>query len=112
MRNKILAVTGALLAAVLMAPNHEALARGGGHGGGGFHGGGFGGGFHAGAFGGGFRGGGFRGGELHQFAGGFHRGHFGRERFGRGFGLDGYYGSYPYNYGCDIYGYQQDECSY
>lgn len=114
MRNKLAVAVAALLAAVLMLPNHEALARGGGgHGGGGFHGGGFGGGFHAGAFGGGFRGGSFRGGGFHQFDSSFHRGHFGRgDRFGRGFGSYGFYGGYPYGYVCDLYGYGYEDCSY
>ena len=51
----------ALLAGILMMPNYQAVARGGG----GFHGGGF----HGGFGGGGFRGGGF---------GGFRGGGFGR----------------------------------
>ena len=56
--------------------------------------------------------GGFRGGVFHQFAGGFHRDHFGGERFRRGFWFYGFYGGYPYDYGCDPYGYGYDECSY
>src|SRR5438874_2366216 len=68
MATKITAALGAaLVIGALMTSNHEALARDGGFGGGGFHGGGFG--------GGGFHGGGFRGGGF-----GFHSG------FGRGFG--------------------------
>jgi hypothetical protein len=81
----------ALLAGILMMPNYQAVARGGGgfHGGG-FHGGFGGGGFRGGGFGG-FRGGGFgvfRGGGFGRFGGfrgGF--GRFGGGRFGRGFGI-------------------------
>jgi hypothetical protein len=93
----------ALLAGILMMPNYQAVARGGG---GGFHGGG--GGFHGGFGGGGFRGGGFGGfrgggfGRFGGFRGGF--GRFGGGRFGRGFGFYGGYGGYgcyyPYYYGC------------
>src|SRR5262250_2800840 len=76
----------ALLAGILMMPNYQAIARGGG---GGFHGGG--GGFHGGFGGGGFRGGGFggfRGGGFGRF-GGF-RGGFGRfGGFRGGFGRFG-----------------------
>jgi hypothetical protein len=70
----------ALLAGILMMPNYQAVARGGGgfHGGG-FHGGVGGGGFRGGGFGG-FRGGGF--GRFGGFRGGF--GRFGGGRFGRG----------------------------
>jgi hypothetical protein len=47
MRKKVAIAVVALLGGALMLPNHEALAHGGGFGGGGFHGGGFGGGgFH------------------------------------------------------------------
>src|SRR5215471_9114162 len=74
----------ALLAGILMMPNYQAVARGGG---GGFHGGG--GGFHGGFGGGGFRGGGF--GRFGGFRGGF--GRFGGGRFGSGFGFYGGYGS-------------------
>ena len=82
----------ALLAGILMMPNYQAVARGGG---GGFHGGG--GGFHGGFGGGGFRGGGFGGfrgggfGRFGGFRGGF--GRFGGGRFGSGFGFYGGYGS-------------------
>ena len=72
---KSLAVSGALVAAVLWAP--AALA--GGRGGGGFHGGGGGAGFHGGGSSGGVRGGG--GGSYHSaspgggsYGGGFHGG--------------------------------------
>jgi hypothetical protein len=99
----------ALLAGILMMPNYQAVARGGG---GGFHGGG--GGFHGGFGGGGFRGGGFggfRGGGFGRFGGvrgGF--GRFGGGRFGRGFGFYGgygapWYGDYGYgDYGVPWYG--------
>jgi hypothetical protein len=90
----------ALLAGILMMPNYQAVARGGGGGfhggGGGFHGGFGGGGFRGGGFGG-FRGGGFGGfrgggfGRFGGFRGGF--GRFGGGRFGSGFGFYGGYGS-------------------
>jgi hypothetical protein len=95
----------ALLAGGLINPSHEALARGGGFGGG-SHGGGFGGGFHGGGFrGGGFgglRGGAFRGTGLQNFAGRFEGGRFDRRfrRFERDFGFyDGFGGLY--GYACD-----------
>jgi hypothetical protein len=109
----------ALLAGALMVPDHEAFARGGFRGGGGlggFRGGGFN--HFAGGFPGGRLGGGFGGlrriGFNHHFTGGFPGGRFGhRGRFGRGFGIYGFYGDYPYGYGCDAYGYYQyDECYY
>ena len=97
----------ALLAGILMMPNYQAVARGGG---GGFHGGG--GGFHGGFGGGGFRGGGFGGfrgggfGRFGGFRGGF--GRFGGGRFGRGFGFYGGYGApwySGYDYDLPWYGY-------
>src|ERR1700745_4402844 len=65
MRTKVAIAVVALLGGALMLPNHEALARGGGFGGGGFHGGGFG--------GGGFHGGGFGGGGFRSVGGGSFR---------------------------------------
>ena len=98
----------ALLAGGLINPSHEALARGGGIGGG-SHGVGFGGGFHGGGFrGGGFgglRGGAFRRTGLQNFAAGrFQGGRFDRRfrRFDRDFGFyDGFGGLY--GYACDPY---------
>ena len=119
----------ALLAGGLINPSHEALARGGGigggsHGGGfggGSHGVGFGGGFHGGGFSGEFRGGGlgglrggaFRGTGLQNFAGRVQGGRFDRRfrRFDPDFGFyDGFGGLYGYV--CDPYYSGQLYCGY
>lgn len=73
-RKTIIALAAAAMAAMLTIPTTDALARGGGHGGGGFRAGGLHGGF------GGFRGGGVRFGSVGAFRGGFHRGFFPRNR--------------------------------
>jgi hypothetical protein len=90
LRKIAIALAAATLIGAAAIPT-DALAFGGGHGGGAFHGGG---GFH-----GGFGGGGFRGGFVgHGFGG---RGFAGRGFFGPGIGLGlglglGYYGGRCY----------------
>lgn len=108
MKNKLAYAGAALLAGVLMLPNHEAFAHGGvlggGHGGGGFHSGGFGGrAFYAGGLGGREFGHLAGRGDYHRGSG---RGRL-RHRFGRGLGY-GFYGLYD----CDLYHYGYYGCAF